>query len=94
MLLYWNFLEFAADHGAKIFDFGRSTLNEGTYRFKKQWGAQPLPLQWHTIYLRGDIPKTPSSQSNARQLVEKIWGKFPLVMANFLGAAVRKYISL
>ena len=29
------------------FDFGRSTLDGGTFRFKRQWGAQPLQLHWH-----------------------------------------------
>ena len=47
MLLYWTFLEFAADNGHRYFDFGRSTPSEGTYRFKQQWGALPKPLYWY-----------------------------------------------
>ncbi len=46
MLLYWNFLKFASDNGYDKFDFGRSTPNEGTFRFKKQWGAVPEYLHW------------------------------------------------
>ncbi|MBC8439474.1 MAG: GNAT family N-acetyltransferase, partial [Deltaproteobacteria bacterium] len=53
MLLYWNFLRYAADNGYATFDFGRSTLNEGTFRFKSQWGAKPYPLKWHHIILQG-----------------------------------------
>jgi FemAB-related protein (PEP-CTERM system-associated) len=37
MLLYWSCLEFAVQHGYRVFDFGRSTPGEGTYRFKEQW---------------------------------------------------------
>jgi lipid II:glycine glycyltransferase (peptidoglycan interpeptide bridge formation enzyme) len=38
MLLYWSFLAFAADHGFKSFDFGRSTPGEGARR----WGERVL----------------------------------------------------
>ena len=44
MLLYWTCLEFACAQGYRTFDFGRSTVGEGTYRFKEQWGAKPHPL--------------------------------------------------
>lgn len=46
MLLYWSFLKFASDNGYQTFDFGRSTPGEGTFRFKKQWGAEPFSLHW------------------------------------------------
>jgi hypothetical protein len=46
MMLYWALLKFAADNHYPMFDFGRSTPGEGTYSFKKQWGARPSPLHW------------------------------------------------
>ena len=45
-LLYWHALETAAAEGAEVFDFGRSTPGEGTFKFKEQWGAEPVPLHW------------------------------------------------
>ena len=50
MLLYWSFLEFAGNKGFKFFDFGRSTINSGTFRFKKQWGARSENLVWYKFY--------------------------------------------
>ena len=47
MMLYWNFLKYSADNGYTYFDFGRSSEGEGTYKFKKQWGANPKPLVWY-----------------------------------------------
>jgi serine/alanine adding enzyme len=44
MLLYWTMLRDSIARGYKVFDFGRSTPNEGTYQFKKQWGAQESPF--------------------------------------------------
>ncbi len=93
MMLYWNFLKYAADSGKKFFDFGRSTPNEGTYRFKKQWGAEPEALFWYR--LRADVPTEESSSSGkTRERLELVWQKMPLPFVNFIGSRVRKYISL
>ncbi len=96
MLLYWNFLKYAADNEKKLFDFGRSTLNEGTYRFKKQWGAEPVPLFWYQTSLsaRNQQIQSKSKESTKREKLADLWSKMPLSMANFLGPKVRKYISL
>jgi len=95
MLLYWKFLEFSADNGFDTFDFGRSTEHEGTYRFKKQWGAEPTPLVW---YVPAGITRRkkahPGKQSTMRKMVETLWRNSPLAVANILGPCVRKYISL
>jgi FemAB-related protein (PEP-CTERM system-associated) len=96
MLLYWNILKYAADAGYTTFDFGRSSLEEGTYKFKKQWGAEPHPLNWYS----STPPKTPATASASpagkgkRQLLAETWAKLPLPLANFLGPRIRKYISL
>ena len=44
MLLYWSCLTIACEKGFTEFDFGRSTVGEGTYKFKEQWGAVPLAV--------------------------------------------------
>src|SRR5207245_9031035 len=48
-LLYWETLKAACADGVGRFDFGRSSRNSGTYRFKVQWGAREEPLYWYTI---------------------------------------------
>ncbi len=93
MLLYWNFLKFASDSGYKEFDLGRSTENEGTYKFKRQWGALPSPLNWYSIPL--DNAKRELNSGNAmKRTFAGIWQKIPLPVANRIGPHVRKYISL
>ncbi len=94
MMLYWALLKFVTDKGCKEFDFGRSTFNEGTFRFKQQWGAQPVLLDW-----RKDIQTTAQSEvvsgnSRIKSLVEKIWKTLPLAVANAIGPKLRRYISL
>ena len=47
MFMYHQILEYAVKKGFDYFDFGRSTIDAGTCRFKKQWGAIAYPLNWH-----------------------------------------------
>ena len=94
MLLYWNFLKFAADNNFLQFDFGRSTPGEGTYKYKAQWGAKPAGLHWYQVFLRHKIQGTNPSMAGKREVIEQIWQKMPLGMANLLGPRLRRYISL
>jgi FemAB-related protein (PEP-CTERM system-associated) len=93
MLLYWGFLEYACDNGFKNFDFGRSTPGEGTYKFKEQWGAKPLPLFW---YREGnqDGEQPVLTNGRVRNVIEKTWTMFPLALTNSIGPIIRKYITL
>jgi len=94
MMLYWSLLKEVTDSGSKEFDFGRSTYGEGTFKFKQQWGARPLPLNW---YLPGQKP-LPSNQSTKtsrlRELVEQSWSRLPISITTLIGPKIRKYISL
>lgn len=92
MLLYWSFLSFAVDKGYKNFDFGRSTLGEGTYKFKKQWGAEPCPLDW--VDLLDSSPGSLKNGGGLREKVEKTWQKLPVAVATIVGSQLRRYIDL
>ena len=94
MLLYWTFLSFAADNHFRYFDFGRSTPGEGTYRFKEQWGAKPVPLKWQIYQDTTPVAAASGGPSVARQAVEKAWSRMPQLFCDNLGPALRRYISL
>ncbi len=93
MLLYWGFLAYAADHGFTLFDFGRSTPDEGTYRFKKQWGAKPCDLLWYAHHLSHPIMKIINARG-VRPLIDKAWSCLPQGVADALGPLVRRYLPL
>jgi serine/alanine adding enzyme len=85
MFLYWNVLQRAASRGCRVFDFGRSTLDGGTFRFKRQWGAQPLQLHWHYwLAAGGELPRMNPDNPKYR-LAVAAWRKLPLAAANWLG---------
>jgi len=102
MLMYWAFLKFAADNGYKKFDFGRSTPNEGTFRFKKQWGAVPEYLHWADFKMTGirysDLVPSPREKKlrkeKAREVAEQVFRNIPLPFSKSLGSIMRKYITL
>ena len=94
MLLYWTFLAYAADNGYAVFDFGRSTPEEGTYKFKQQWGAEPVSLCWRDLLKSDRQHDQTQSVSTLRTVVEKLWVRFPLPVATGLGSRIRPYISL
>lgn len=85
MRMYWEMLRHSVQNGASSFDFGRSTVDSGTYRFKAQWGAQPMQLHWH-YWLPHSAPIPKLNQSNPKYaLAASMWRKMPLWCANLLG---------
>jgi len=91
-LLYWKAIEYAISNGFEIFDFGRSTIDTGTYSFKMQWGAQPIPLYYQYILNKSkDIPKV-DAKDNKYQMVINIWKKLPLPVASFCGPKIVRYL--
>lgn len=88
MRMYWELLRFAIAKGAMTFDFGRSSVGSGTYRFKEQWGAKPTQLHWN--YLLGRRVELPmlNHQNPKYALAVRLWQKMPLWLANRLGPHV------
>lgn len=85
MMLYGEVLRAAVEAGCKVFDFGRSTVDSGTYRFKKQWGAEPIPLNWQYWLAAGrDMPGL-SPDNPKYNLAIKAWQRLPLPVANLIG---------
>lgn len=90
MLLYWSVLEYACEQQYEIFDFGRSTIDAGTYRFKKQWGAEPHQLHWHYWICGGGDPPVMNPSNPKYRFAVAVWQHLPLPVANRLGPVLVK----
>jgi FemAB-related protein (PEP-CTERM system-associated) len=92
MLLYGTVLEYACQQGFQVFDFGRSSPDSGTYRFKEQWGAQPQQLYWY--YWMNDGRQIPqlNPQNPKYALAIRLWQKLPVAVANLLGPHIVKHL--
>ena len=90
MLLYWEVLKFGMQRGFKYFDFGRSSRDSGTFRFKQQWGAQPKQLYWHYWLAEGgELPALNPSNPRYAFLIT-LWKRLPVFVANRLGPPIVK----
>jgi serine/alanine adding enzyme len=88
MLLYWEALKISIARGCRTFDFGRSSIDSGTYRFKQQWGAQPRQLYWHYWLRTGNQPPALNPDNPRFRLAVRMWQRLPLALANRLGPPI------
>ena len=92
VLLYWDAIQFAHGTGAAVFDMGRSTPGEGTFKFKAQWGAEAVPLHWeYQLLSPGEMPNV--SPANPKfQLAIAVWQKLPLSLTTRVGPIIVRAI--
>jgi FemAB-related protein (PEP-CTERM system-associated) len=92
MLLYSAVLEYACREGYREFDFGRSSVDSGTYRFKQQWGAQPRQLYWYYWLAGGQsIPELNPDNPKFKAAIS-VWQHLPLPVTNLIGPHIVKYL--
>ena len=92
VLLYWEMLRFAIERRFTAFDFGRSTPQEGTYRFKEQWGARPRQLYWEYWLAKGAaIPDRSPKNPNFSAAIS-LWQLLPVAVTRLVGPLVVRNI--
>jgi len=92
MLLYWNFLERAADEGLARFNFGRCTPGSGPHKFKLQWGTVEEQLWWYQRRGSEAAVGTPSPNDPALSWGPRLWKHLPERLATALGPKIVRYI--
>jgi serine/alanine adding enzyme len=92
-LAYWEAMQFACAQGFRCFDFGRSSIDSGTYYFKRQWGAQPIQIYWQIVSATGEARAPLSADNPKYQLALEIWKSLPVSLATLVGPRLRKYIT-
>ena len=92
-LLYWSVIRHFCLGGAKCFDFGRCTIDGPTYRFKKQWGATPVGLNYQ-YWVRPGCEFSPVVPDNPRYRRKvELWKRLPLWVTRLAGPVVSKYLG-
>lgn len=91
-LLYWEAIRFGIAMGARKFDFGRSTPDEGSYKFKKQWGARSVQLYWQYLLRDGDALPEMNPKNPKYRLAIQTWQRLPLMLTNLLGPHIVRSI--
>ena len=90
--MYWEVMRRAADRGYRVFDFGRSPRDGGTFRFKKGWGAEVEELAWLRLDPSGrSLP--PATPSAALERMQQWWSRLPPALSRRLGPTLRRFLS-
>ena len=84
MLMYWHLLGRATGRRQSAFDFGRSSLDSGTYRFKAQWGAEPSPSAWQYQLRRGGLKDARPDNPRYLRMI-RLWKRLPLGLTRRVG---------
>jgi lipid II:glycine glycyltransferase (peptidoglycan interpeptide bridge formation enzyme) len=88
--MYWELMRRACERGYRVFDFGRSKRDTGSYSFKKNWGFEPQPLFYeYQLHRKKSIPEH-NPLNPKYQLFIKAWRKLPLPIANLIGPHIVK----
>lgn len=87
MAMYWRLLERAIERGQHTFDFGRSTVDSGTFCFKKQWGAEPHPAIWQYYVRQGEVGEVRPENARYQRLI-RIWRRLPVWLTQLIGPPI------
>jgi FemAB-related protein (PEP-CTERM system-associated) len=91
--MYWNVMCRAVARGVKLFDYGRSKHDTGSFSFKKHWGFEPAPLYYEYFLVRAtDVPNV--SPTNPKyKLMINTWQRLPLGVSRVIGPMVSRYLG-
>lgn len=92
MWMYRQILSFAINEKYKYFDFGRSTLGAGTYKFKKQWGALAYAHHWYYVLPEGESKPELNPDNPKYKLVIFLWKLMPVWLTKIIGPHIIKHI--
>ncbi len=90
---YWELMRRACARGCKIFDYGRSKRNTGSFDFKKNWGFEPTPLHYEYKLVTADrVPENNPLNPKYRVMIAT-WRRLPIALANWLGPHIVKHLG-
>lgn len=91
--MYWSVMEKACREGVGVFDYGRSTVNSGAYRFKKHWGFEPKALYYQFYLVKTDAMPNLNPSNPRYRLLIGAWKRLPLKVAAVLGPPLARRLG-
>ena len=91
--MYWQLMKYGCEKGYKVFDYGRSKVDTGSYHFKRHWGFDPTPLAYQYHLVRADkLPNLSPTNPKYKKKIEA-WRKLPLWVTRMIGPPIAKYLG-
>ena len=91
--MYWSLMNHAAARGARLFDFGRSSDDSGTFAFKKNFGFEPQPLAYEYKLIRAKHAPDANPKSAKNALLVNTWRRLPRFVADTIGPWAARQIG-
>ena len=83
--MYWEVMRRAVERGCRVFDFGRSKVDTGSYRFKKHWGFEPTPLSYeYFLVCASEMPDLNPNNPKYRLFINA-WKRLPVGISRAIG---------
>jgi FemAB-related protein (PEP-CTERM system-associated) len=90
-LLYWDLMKFAVDAGYRVFDFGRSKQETGSFAFKTQWNMTLEPLDYQIFLVKRKTAPNFSPVNPKFERATRLWSRMPLWLAKQAGPRVVRW---
>ncbi len=90
--MYWELMCFAATNGYKIFDFGRSKKDTGSFDFKRHWGFEPQPLPYFYYSVSTKEISDATVLNSKLQWAIKLWRRMPLKLTMAIGPRIAPHL--
>ena len=91
--MYWEVMRRAAARGVRLFDYGRSKCDTGSYSFKKHWGFEPEPLAYEYYLVKARaMPNLSPANPKYRVFIDG-WKRLPLPVSRALGPHLARYLG-
>jgi len=91
--MYWEVMRRAAIRGIQTFDFGRSKVGTGSYRFKIHWGFEPQPLYYEYDLVRSDYIPDINPLNPKFQIFIAAWKRLPLPVSKLIGPMLARNLG-
>lgn len=83
--MYWEVMRRSLERGVRLFDYGRSKVGTGSYRFKTHWGFEPTPLHYEYELVKAEAIPDVNPLNPKYQLMIAAWKRLPLPVSKLVG---------
>lgn len=83
----------AAGRGVRVFDYGRSKVGTGSYRFKTHWGFEPTPLHYEYELVEADCIPDLNPLNPKYRIFIAIWKRLPLPLSKLAGPFLARHLG-
>lgn len=83
--MYWSLMAQSCKEGFKVFDFGRSKRDTGSFHFKSAWSMEVTELPYRYYLARAQQVPHMSPVDKKFQLPVRLWKRMPFALTKIIG---------